>query len=229
MSVRLARGRRWSFAEFEGSAGGGCSRAKGGTRGRAGRSTELSQRPRRAGCVRIGVGIECVRSSWPWSNGRLLGSQRRFGDVRARRRATGAIAEPEFDILAELLQQRLEPLLRVLQSFDPAVGLPKFFLETVDAHHEPGRVVGISRSVRNVGGRRSLTVEDIELCLSRRRERDAGDEHSGKARAKRRRHWKDPDWLRLPGPYARHLSILSRGRSWRAAACTFFSTAGRSV
>ena len=174
-----------------------------------------SQRPRRAGRVRIGVGIERVRPSWPWSDGRLVRSQGRFGDIGVlRRRAAGAIAEPEFDILAELLHQRLEPALRVLQFLDPAVGLPKFFLEPIDAHHEAGGLVRIARrAARNVGGRWGLAVEDIELRLSRRRERDAGDEHSDEARAKRRRHGKYPDCLRLPGPYARHLSILSRRRA----------------
>src|SRR5580692_9975802 len=63
---------------------------------------------------------------------------------------------------------------------------------------------------------------------ARRCERDAGDEHSDEARAKRR-HWKYPDCLRLPGPYARHLSILSRVRLGAKWACTRFSTAGRSV
>ena len=101
------------------------------------------------------------------------------------RRAARAIAEPEFDILAELLHQRLEPALRVLQFLDLAVGLPKLFLKPIDAHHEAGGLVGIAwRAARNVGGRGGLAVEDIELCLSRRRERDAGDEHSDEATAK---------------------------------------------
>ena len=102
-----------------------------------------------------------------------------------RRRAAGAIAEPEFNVLAELLHLRLEPMLRVLQFLDPAVGLAKFFLEPIDAHHEPGGVVGIARrAVWNVSGRRRLVVEDIELRVSRRCKRDAGDERSDEATAK---------------------------------------------
>ena len=144
-----------------------------------------SQRPRRSRRVRIGIGIERVRPSWPRSDGRLVRGQGRFGDIGVWRRAARAIAEPEFDILAELLQQRLEPALRVLQFLDLAVGLPKLFLKPIDAHHEAGGLVGIAwRAARNVGGRGGLAVEDIELCLSRRRERDAGDEHSDEATAK---------------------------------------------
>ncbi len=101
-----------------------------------------------------------------------------------RRSAFGAVAEPEFNVLAELLQLRLEPTLDVLQFLDPAIGLAKFFLEPVDAHHQPGRVVGISRSARNVGGRRSLVVEEIELSLSRPCKRKAGHERRDQARTK---------------------------------------------
>jgi hypothetical protein len=144
-----------------------------------------SQGPRRAWRVRIGVGVERVRPSWPWSDGRLVGGQGRFSNIRIWRRAAGAIAEPKFNILAELLHQRFEPALRVLQLLDPAVGLTKFFLEPVDAHHQPGAIIGIAwRPAWNVGGRRSLTVEDIELCLSRRCEHDASDERDGEARSK---------------------------------------------
>jgi hypothetical protein len=76
-------------------------------------------------------------------------------------------------------------MLGVLQFLDPAVGLPQFFLEPIDAHHKPGAIVGIAcRAVWNVGGRRSLAVEDIELSLSRRREHDASDERGDEARSK---------------------------------------------
>ena len=155
-----------------------------GTRDERRARRRRSQRARRAGRVRIGVGIECVRPLRPWRDARLARGQGRFGDVRLWRSAFGAIAEPEFNVLAELLQLRLEPTLRVLQFLDPAVGLAKFFLEPVDAHHQAGRVVGISRSVRNVGGRRSLVVEEIELRLRRRCKRKAGDERRDQARAK---------------------------------------------
>ena len=115
---------------------------------------------------------------------RLVGPGR-FGDVRVRRRAAGAIAEPEFNVLAELLHLRLEPALRVLQFLDPAVGLAKFFLEPVDAHHQASGVVRIAwLAARNVSGRRGLTVEDVELRLRRRCKRDAGDERREEARAK---------------------------------------------
>ena len=87
------------------------------------------------------------------------------------RRAAGAIAEAEFNILAELLQLRLEPMLGVLQFLDPAVGPAQVFLEPVDTDDEAGGVVWIVwRGVRDVRRRRCLTVEDIELRLSRRRE-----------------------------------------------------------
>ena len=119
----------------------------------------------------------------PWRGARLVRGQGRFGDVRLRRGAAGAIAEAEFNVLAELLQLRLEPALRVLQFLDPAVGLAKRFLEPVDAHHEPGGFV-VVRAARNVGGRRGLAVEEIELRLSRRRERKAGDERRDEARTK---------------------------------------------
>ena len=94
------------------------------------------------------------------------------------------VAEPEFNILAEFLQLRFEATLRVLQFLDPAVGLPKFFLEPVDAHHQPGGVVGISRLTWNIGRRRSLAVEKIELRLSRRRKRKAADQCRDQGRAK---------------------------------------------
>ena len=135
----------------------------------------VPKRARRARRVRIGVRIERVRPPRPWSDGRLIRGQRRLGDVGVLRRAAGAIAEPEFNVLAELLQLRLEPMLRVLQFLDPAVGPAKVFLEPVDTHDEAGGVVWIVwRAVGNVRRRRRLTVEDIELRLSRRREREAG-------------------------------------------------------
>jgi hypothetical protein len=66
-------------------------------------------------------------------------------------------------------------MLGVLQFLDPAVGLPQFFLEPIDAHHQATGVVGFAwRAPRNVGGRRSLAVEDIKLRLSRRRNSEAG-------------------------------------------------------
>ena len=71
--------------------------------------------------------------------GRLAGALGGFGDVRRRRGALGAVAEPEFDVLAEFLQLSLEPMLGVLQFLDPAVGLPKLLLELVDAQHQLGR------------------------------------------------------------------------------------------
>ena len=97
----------------------------------------------------------------------------------------GAIAEPEFNVLAEFLQLRFEPMLGVLQFLDPAVGLAKFFLEPVDAHHQRGGFIRIARAARNVCGRLRLTVEEIELRLSRPRKRKAGNERRDKARAKR--------------------------------------------
>src|SRR3984957_244390 len=213
-SARLRGGRR-PFAEFERGAGGGLLTRQGrlGLAHERGAQRSCSQRPRRARRVWIDVGVECVRPSWPWTDGRLVGRQERCGDVRIRRwRASGAIAKPEFNILAELLHLRFQPMLGVLQFLDPAVGLPQFFLEPIDAHHKPGAIVGIAcRAVWNVGGRRSLAVEDIELSLSRRREHDVSDERGDEARSKRRSHWKCPDCLRSPGPYARLLSILSRG------------------
>ena len=106
----------------------------------------------------------------------------------------------------------------VLQLLDSAVGLAKFFLKAVDTDDEAGGVVRIAwRAAGDVGGRRRLAVEDIELCLRRRREREAGDEHSDEARAKRRGHWRILIAF-LPDPYARRLSNLSRSALWRAAA-----------
>ena len=133
------RGGRRPFAEFERGARG--RRLAHERRARRRRP----QRARRAGRVRIGIWVECVRPPRPWRDARLARGQGRFGDVRLWRSAFGALAEPEFNVLAELLQLRFEPTLRVLQFLDPAVGLPKFFLEPVDAHHQPGGVVGISR------------------------------------------------------------------------------------
>ena len=69
-------------------------------------------------------------------------------------------------------------MLCVLQLFDAAVGLPKLFLEPVDPHHQGGRFVRIAR---NVGRRRSLAVEGIELRASRRRERETSDERRHQA------------------------------------------------
>ena len=133
-----------------------------------------SERARRAGRARISVGIECVRPSRPWRDARLGRGQGRFSNVRPWRGALGAIAKTVFHVLAELLQLRLEPALGVLQFLDPAVGLAKRLLESVDAQHKPGRVAGIAlRSAWNVGGWGSLTVEDIELRLNRRRNREA--------------------------------------------------------
>jgi hypothetical protein len=55
--------------------------------------------------------------------------------------------------------------------------LAKLFLEPVDAHHEPGWVVGIvGRAAWNIGGRLRLAVEEIELRVRRRRKRKARDE-----------------------------------------------------
>ena len=81
--------------------------------------------------------------------------------------------KPEFDVLAEFLQLRLEPMLGVLQFLDTAVGLPELLLEPVDAQDQLGGLVRIAASARNVGRRRGLAVEGIELRLSRRRERNA--------------------------------------------------------
>ena len=119
-----------------------------------------------------------------------------------------AIAEAVFHILPELLQLRLQPALRVLQFLDPAIRLAKFFLEPIDPHHEPGRLIRGAWDVSRWG---RLTVKNVELRLSRRRNRETDGESRDEARAKRRRHWKYPDCLRLTHPYAEPLSILSRG------------------
>ncbi len=112
--------------------------------------------------------------------------------------AAGAIAEPEFDILAELLQLRLEPALRVLQFLDPAVGLAKRLLEPVDPHHETGCVVWVARAARNVGGRGRLAVEEIELRLSRRR-KARGRRRTPRSRLERKNDVTGglPDWVRF--------------------------------
>ena len=152
-----------------------------------------SERPRRPGRVRVGVGIERVRRlPRPCRRGRLAGALGGFSDVRRRGGALGAVAEPVFDVLAELLQLSLEPMLDVLQFLDPAVGLPELLLELVDAQHQLRGLVGVAcGAARNVG-RRRLAVERIELGLSRRRERDAGDERRHEAWAKQGRHWRFP-------------------------------------
>ena len=152
---RLARQRRWRFAHER--------RAR--RRG--------SERARRAGRVRIGVGIECVRPPRPWRDARLGRGQGRFGNVRLRRSALGAIAEAVFHVLAELLQLRLEPALGVLQFLDPAVRLAKLFLKPVDAHHEPGGVAdprrpGCRRAGEPDGGRYRTALEQAPQSRDRR-------------------------------------------------------------
>ena len=84
---------------------------------------------------RLGLG---ATPGWSGASGASATSESGGG----RRRS---VAEPELDVLAELLQQRLEPVLRVLQFLDPAVGLTKLFLEPIDAHNKRGRLVGIAR------------------------------------------------------------------------------------
>src|ERR1700722_16917044 len=170
-SARL-QGGRGSFAEFERRAGGRLLTRQ-GRRGLAyerGAWGSRSQRPRRARRVWIGVRVECVRPVWPWSDGWLVADQRCLGDVRVRRRrASGAIAKPEFNILAELLHLRFQPMLGVLQFLDPAVGLPQFFLEPIDAHHQATGVVGFAwRAPRNVDGRRRLEGGNIKMSLRER-------------------------------------------------------------
>ena len=122
-------------------------------------------------------------------------ARRGFGGLQRRQApggALGAVAEPVFDVLAELLQLSLEPMLGVLQFLDPAAGLPELLLELVDAQHQLRGLVGVAcGAARNVG-RRRLAVERIELGLSRRRERDAGDERRHEAWAKQGRHWRFP-------------------------------------
>ena len=71
------------------------------------------------------------------------------------RGASRAIAEAEFDVLAEFLQLLLEPMLGVLELLDPAIGLAKRFLELVDAHHELGGFVWIFRAAAGNVSRRS--------------------------------------------------------------------------
>ena len=152
-----------------------------------------SERPRRAGRVRVGVGIERVRRlPRPCWRGRLAGALGGFSDVRRRGGALGAVAEPVFDVLAELLQLSLEPMLGVLQFLDPAVGLPELLLELVDAQHQLRGLARVARGAARNVGRRRLAVERIELGLSRRRERDAGDERRHEAWAKQSRHWRFP-------------------------------------
>src|SRR6185437_1639663 len=153
-----------------------------------------TERARRAGRARISVGIECVRPSRPWRGARLRRGQWRFRDVRPRRAALGAVAKAVFHVLAEFLQLRLESALPVLQFLDPAVGLAKRLLESVDAQQEPRRFVRTAfRSTGNVGRRRSLTVENVELRLSRRCKREAGGQPRDETKAKRRRHGGVPD------------------------------------
>jgi hypothetical protein len=67
---------------------------------------------------------------------------------------------------------RFQPMLCVLQFLDLAVSLPKFFLEPINAHDEGSGVAGIA--FRNVGRRGGLVVENVELCVSRRGERQGG-------------------------------------------------------
>jgi hypothetical protein len=106
------------------------------------------------------------------------------------------VAKPIFDVLAELLQLRLKPALGVLQFLDPAIGLAKRFFKSIDAQDEPGRVTWLAlRAARNVGGRRRLSVKNIELRLSWRRNHDAGDEGRSETGTKRRRHWNCPGYL----------------------------------
>ena len=102
-----------------------------------------SERLRRARCVRHRLGIERVRPFGPCRGGPLVhGLGRRRSRVcgrsrrRRRLRLAGALAEAELDILAELLQLVLEPMLGVLELFDPAVRLPQLLLEPVDAQHQ---------------------------------------------------------------------------------------------
>ena len=179
-------GRR-RFAEFERSAGGRLlaheRRRRFTNEGRARRSGP--ERPGRSGSIRICVGIERVRPPRSWSDAGLIRGQGRFGDVGVRRRrAAGAIAKPVLNVLAELLQLRFEPALRVLQFLDPPVGLAELFLEPVDANHQPRGVIRVARA-RNVRRRRGLPVEEIELRLSRRSKRQAYDERRDEARPKR--------------------------------------------
>jgi hypothetical protein len=76
-------------------------------------------------------------------------------------------------------------MLRVLEFLDSAIGLAKRLLELIDAHHECGGFVWIFRAAaRNVGRRRRLVVEEIELRMGRRREREAGDERRNEARTR---------------------------------------------
>ena len=76
------------------------------------------------------------------------------GRRRGRRRA-GSFAEAEFDVLAELLELVLEPMLGVLQLLDAAVRLPQRLLEPVDAQDERRRLIVVAAGLaRNVGGRR---------------------------------------------------------------------------
>ena len=178
-SARLRGGRR-SFAEFEGRAGGRLLTRQ-GRRGlaherRARRSR--SQRPRRAGRVRIGVGIECVRPSWPWSDGRLVGGQGRFGDVRAP-----AGAPPERSPNRNSTSWRnfcscaSSRCCGVLQFLDPAVGLAKFFLEPIDAHHQASRrrrdrlarPLECRRAAEPGGGRYRTALEPALRARGRRR------------------------------------------------------------
>jgi hypothetical protein len=143
------------------------------------------ERARRARRVRVRVRIERVRPPRSWRNARLIRGQGRFGDVRFRRRGAGAIAEPELNVLAELLQLRLELTLCVLQLFDSAVRLPKLFLKPVDTNDEASGVVWIAwRAAGDVRRRRRLAMEDIELRVSRRRKRKPGGQHRDQARAK---------------------------------------------
>ena len=186
-----------------GAPGAGCSRPMGAGDSRTSGALGgvVPERARRARRVRIGVRIKRVRPPRPWRGARLIRGQRRLGDVRVPRRAAGAIAEAEFNILAEFLQLRLEPMLGVLQFLDPAVGPAQVFLEPVDTDDEAGGVVWIVwRAVRDVRRRRRLTVEDIELRLSRRRQSKTAGQRRDQTQAKQRRHGRLPGGIRFEWP-----------------------------
>ena len=121
----LPRSRRSSVRSWAGEAAAPCrvreGRRRRAPRARAARSAELSP----AGAARR------ARSDRRWDRMRPTASAvegrpagpgpRALRRRRLRRSAFGAVAEPEFDVLAELLQLRLEPMLGVLQFLDPAV------------------------------------------------------------------------------------------------------------
>ncbi len=164
---------------------------------------------RRARRVRIRVGIERVRSFGSHGRGRL-GHRRRWtgGADGRRRRSAGTLAEPEFDVLTELLQLILQPTLRILELLDAAVGLPEFILEPVEAHDVRRRVVRVvPGGARNIGWRghlgrlRRLAMEKIEpLRIRNRRSQKERKARRHQARGSGEFHWRRPRQVFVAGP-----------------------------